>query len=111
MNENITHMLQSTDLKKGCFVWWTRESDVWPGQLDWDVPCFVTRLDRSKNMFRVLALDTFKETEGLAIEPLATEGDSSLAQMYPCTFGDVVRFFLGRAPKSVPKERLNFLQS
>ena len=103
-------MLKEKDLKKWCLVWWTRESGPWPGQLDWDVPCLVVKVDRKENAFRVVSFDTFEVTADLCIERSPGQG-GVLGEMYQCSLSDVIRFLFGSAPKHVPKERLNFLLS
>jgi len=103
-------MLNKNDLKKWSLVWWTRESGPWPGQVDWDVPCLVVKVDRKRNMFQVVSFDTFKVTGDLRIEQPSGQGGVP-SEMYQCSLSDVIRFLLKRAPKHVPKERLNFLRS
>jgi hypothetical protein len=102
-------MLQAKDIKKLRLVWWTRESGPWPGRVDWDVPCLVVKVDRQRNVFQVVSFDTFDTSPSLDIE--RPDKKTVLPEMYSCSLGDAIRFLLKRAPKHVPKERLNFLRS
>lgn len=84
--------LQSSDLKKGLIIWWSRYSEGYGGT--WDCPCIVTDVNLEKNTYRVFYFDDFKETGNLQIERPDGSDKSSLTEMRLSSLAEVERFLL-----------------